>query len=124
MLLDENRFEQFAMQAEKKAKETSRTESILEILDVGKALKFSKEESLLFALAMEQEGWIKIYASTPIGADENPKMSITLHGQREIAKLHWPSYKRWIHRNEPTLVVIAVVLSFFSFVVGAICLFR
>ena len=50
MLLDEGRYEKFAMQAEIMTKESPRRDAVLGILDIGNALGYSKEESLLLAL--------------------------------------------------------------------------
>ncbi len=114
MLFSEERFERYAMEVEKISQgglgQTGRW--YVDVDEVGKALGFSSHESRLFAHLLETEDWAQIdYKFDP------PKLRLTLKGYREIAKLHWSPWRRWVHRNLPIVIsILALAVSIVSLV--------
>ncbi len=98
MPFDVRRFERYAMHAETMIQKAPATANGVNVYEVGDALGIDREDSLLFARMMVEEGW----ASGSLG-NVAPTLKLKLEGYRRIAKLRWPSWRRWID-NHPKIV--------------------
>lgn len=60
--------------------------------EVGKRMGLSPVDSRAYAAFLEEEGWAKM---TQDG--ESAKIRLTLKGFRELEKLRWPRWWRWLN---------------------------
>src|SRR5436305_2042468 len=108
MRFNEDRFERYAVQTELESQKTdafANPAGGVNINAVGAALGYGPEESQQLAWFMNQEGWVNITSSDP------PTMTLTARGYREIAKLRWPKWRRWIDQHPLIMSVIWMLLT-------------
>jgi hypothetical protein len=107
MAFNEKRFERYAMQAElesQKASFESNPAGGISVDAVGAALGYSVAESRQLALQLHREGWAHVEFTTA------PYLTLNIKGHREIAKLHWPQWRRWLHVNKATVIATASLI--------------
>jgi hypothetical protein len=106
MPFDEGQLERFAMQAAQISQRLSSVGGYIEINPVGEQLGLSHQDALQLALFLESRDWAKV-TMQPM----NPQLILTPLGFKEIAKLRWPKWKRWLVPRFPWLVSTLIGLT-------------
>jgi len=104
MLFTEERFEAFARQAETMIQAGRKW---VDADEVGAALGMTPHESRLLVEHLESAGWATLLEGNEASV---VKFKLTLQGFREIAKLRWPKWKRWIDKHEKLLTFVAGIV--------------
>jgi hypothetical protein len=117
MSYNQERFERFAMQAETMEQKQGPSITGIKVDDAGTALGYSRDESREIARQLHDEEW----AIVDFGGGE-PTLKLTRKGYQEIAKLHWPAWKKWLDRHPKTVaaflgalggLIVNLILRFF-----------
>lgn len=101
----QDRFERYAMRVEELSQQEKKW---LDVDKVGADLGLTTHDSRLLADLLADEGWVTLIY-TDIGGP--PKLRMVKRGFDEVAKLRWPTWRRWLdkHPSVKTGVVAAVV---------------
>jgi hypothetical protein len=93
MPYDKKLLERYAMQAAKMSQEANSFAGSVNINDLGNALGLAQKDSFALADYLKSLNWVTI------SSDSGPMLTITPKGFEEIAKLHWPLWKKWLDRH-------------------------
>jgi hypothetical protein len=91
--------------------ESHRAVDWLEVDTVSAGLHMDRDEGRQLAVWLRDEGWLHLVFG--VGS---PKLQLTLHGRREIVKLHKPRWYRWLDKHPAitsALVSGSISLGFF-----------
>jgi hypothetical protein len=91
MAFDEPVFERYALQAEQTSSQQHVVQGGIDLYAVGDALGMSRQDSQDAANYMKGMGWAEVeYGKEP------PRLTLTIKGFKEIAKLRLPRWRRWL----------------------------
>jgi hypothetical protein len=101
MPYDQLRLERYAMHAEKMSQDSPPLSGGIDPVTVGGALGFSREDSLELAAHLHESGWARLKIKP-----EGPRLTMTINGFKEVAKLRRPRWWRWLNDNPAVTAAI------------------
>jgi hypothetical protein len=104
MPFNEEALERYAMKAEELSRQAPPPGEV-ELDKLAAALGLDRAECRRLTTYLVDQGWaVADYSGTP-------RLRLTPDGFREIAKLHWPLWRRWYDRNQSTVANIASIVA-------------